>query len=35
MFLNTISLMKIKKVQAVCVARVEETIVTPECINET
>jgi hypothetical protein len=35
MLLNTISLMKIKKVHAVCVARVEEIIVAPECIIET
>jgi hypothetical protein len=36
MFLNTISLMKIKKVHAVCVARVEEVVVVvSECIIET
>jgi hypothetical protein len=35
MFLNTIYLMKIKKLHAVCVARVEEIIVAAECIIET
>ena len=35
MFLNAISLMKIKKVHAVCVARVEEVVVVSECIIET
>jgi hypothetical protein len=35
MYLNTVSLREIKKVHAVCVARVDETIEAPECINET
>jgi len=35
MFFNTISLKKIKKVHAVCATHVQETIVAPECINET